>query len=84
MNNATTSKRTRKTSKKFAPAAWQWDASQLVDLPDYRIQAWTAGGACSLVSLETARKMVQSGAYFLGSTVHICQVHDGIDGVNAK
>jgi hypothetical protein len=82
MNNAMTTRRARK-SNKFAPAAWQWDPSQLADLPDCRIQVWTAnGGMAGLVSADVARDMVASGEYFLGSSIHVCQVTDRTDAVN--
>jgi hypothetical protein len=77
-----TNKRSRKASKKFVPAAWQWDASLLSE-QFFKIQMWSKDGACSLVSLETARKLVKAKAYFMGSATHICQVHEMIDCANA-
>ena len=44
---------------------------------------WSAGGSCRLISVDDARKLVAARAFFLGSTIHICQVHDRIDGRNA-
>ncbi len=75
--------RTKKTVKMFAPAAWQWDPASLQVEDGKRIQWWSAGGSCSLISLDEARKLVATRAAFCGSAGHVCQVHDRIDGCNA-
>lgn len=71
----------KKAAPTFAPAAWQWSPDSL--RPIGKIQFWSAEGSCSLVSPEKARELVQARAAFVGSAIHICQVHDRIDGRNA-
>lgn len=71
----------KRVAPKFAPTAWQWDASNLATDRDM-IQVWSAGGSCNLYPIKTARQLVESGVYFLGSENHICAVHDRIDTVN--
>lgn len=67
-----------KRARMFAPAAWQWDPTSLTT--GIAIQAWSASGSLQgNVGLDEAREMVRSGGYFVGSCIHICQVHDRID-----
>jgi hypothetical protein len=81
MNNA--NKKAARKSRTFAPAAWQWDAAQLVD-DGNRIQLWSRNGCLmGLVTVQKARELVTKRAFFIGSNAHLCQVHEAIDGVNA-
>ena len=79
MNSATNRK-----ARKFAPAPWQWDASKILGGHTGSVQLWSAAGCMAgLVSLDRARELVSARAFFIGSDVHCCAVHDGIDMVNA-
>lgn len=84
MNTTTNKARARKASKKFAPAAWQWDPAQVNGPETTRVQLWSASGCLmGLVSRGEARELVFTRAFFVGSSAHLCQVHDGIDSANA-
>ena len=82
MKTTRTTKAARKVT--FTPTAWQWDSNSLQVDAGKRVQWWSAGGSCSLISLEEARKLVANRAAFCGSSRHVCQVHEGIDGSNAS
>lgn len=74
--NATT--RSNRKSRKFTPAAWQWDPLS-VCTAGLSVQVWSASGCLQAnVTEQEAREMVASKAYFAASCIHICQVHDGI------
>lgn len=86
MKTTTNTGAATKTSKRgiFAPAKWQWDPSQVCGgQMGGRVQLWSAGGSMTLISVAEAQKLVRLRAAFVGSAIHVCQVHDRIDGVNA-
>ena len=87
----TPKRNTKPARKTFTPAVWQWDPMTLTQAqgPDgsprpTTVQWWSAGGSCSVISLDEARTLVAKRAAFCGGVSHVCQVHDGIRGVNAS
>lgn len=77
-----TESRRASTRKMFAPTAWQWDPASLTP-PNGKVQWWSAEGSMSSITTEKARDLVRQRAAFVGSSIHVCQVHDRIDSVNA-
>ena len=84
MKTATKPARKQTRRSTFTPAAWQWDPASLVDPGTGRVQWWSEGGSCSLIPIEKARGLVTQRAAFCGSSSHVCQVHEGIDGSLAR
>lgn len=73
-------KNSKHAAKTFCPAVWQWKPESVTAA---HVQFWTASGTMTLVTMTEARKLVEARAAFAGSTNHVCQVHDRIDGSNA-
>ena len=70
---------TKRAAKTFTPAAWQWDPASVVGGQTGGVQMWSAAGSMmGVITVERARELISAKAFFAGSSVHICQVHDRI------